>query len=438
MEILIKDEQGLDTVLMMDGYSPDERQEAKRTIRLQFRKAANKVFQDVLEIPLPETIVVNLSLNKKDELDGKSSIRLASFNSQMSDIGYLIFTIHELSVRGLLKHEDDTSFKSTVIHEMFHAADIYMLEKNNQMFSRMLNDIYRTYYSCFDFEKNSPITLLKILQLFDHYRAEGIAILGEHLLMNREFGSSDDAIILFRFIFEKAMAMAQIKINGQRENENHFDRLVNDIAYRVAPFILLLVLNKRGDLESEVSHKAWDGLTHGIFELTDDEVKKILRTSINLSLSGYIQGIVCLGNEVAPIRPFLDFCALLQKDREEGNINAFEQLIQEPQSAETFYAAMSNIMGCLIPEEELDELFAGFSKNTLNDPLYPQMEEKVNLLYSYMKNDADPGRKSIAQWALTYLFDDEDLIYDNISCLGYVDDIIVIDYAIRLIKDMEL
>lgn len=36
MNIIIRDDQGLDTALMMDGYSMEERQEAKQIIRSQF------------------------------------------------------------------------------------------------------------------------------------------------------------------------------------------------------------------------------------------------------------------------------------------------------------------------------------------------------------------------------------------------------------------
>lgn len=37
-------------------------------------------------------------------------------------------------------------------------------------------------------------------------------------------------------------------------------------------------------------------------------------------------------------------------------------------------------------------------------------------------------------WALSYFFYDEDIIHDEISGLGLVDDLAVIDYAIRLIR----
>ena len=39
-----------------------------------------------------------------------------------------------------------------------------------------------------------------------------------------------------------------------------------------------------------------------------------------------------------------------------------------------------------------------------------------------------------AQLALTYFFDDENLIHDEIDGIRYVDDMIVMDYAMKLLQ----
>lgn len=95
---------------------------------------------------------------------------------------------------------------------------------------------------------------------------------------------------------------------------------------------------------------------------------------------------------------------------------------------------MDQIMGCCMKEEELDGLYQKFTNHPIDDPSYPELKEKAALLYSILKNDADPDRKEIAQWALTYLFDEEDLIHDDIPGIGYVDDLVVLDYAIDLLE----
>ena len=54
----------------------------------------------------------------------------------------------------------------------------------------------------------------------------------------------------------------------------------------------------------------------------------------------------------------------------------------------------------------------------INDALYPHIKEKVASLYSIFKNDDNIERQRLAQWALTYFFDDEDIIH--IHDMGYV------------------
>ena len=49
MNIIIKDDQGLDAALMMDGYSGEQRMEAKQVLRAAFRDTAITVFQEVQE-----------------------------------------------------------------------------------------------------------------------------------------------------------------------------------------------------------------------------------------------------------------------------------------------------------------------------------------------------------------------------------------------------
>ena len=95
---------------------------------------------------------------------------------------------------------------------------------------------------------------------------------------------------------------------------------------------------------------------------------------------------------------------------------------------------MEQIMGCFIPEKELDELYSHFKRNK-PDPLgHSEIAEKVDKLYSFLKSDGSPANKQIAQWALTYFFDSVDVIQDNIQGLGFIDDVLVMDRALKLIE----
>ena len=434
MNIIIKDDQGLDTALMMDGYSKDERIEAKQTIRAQFRDTANKVFQDILGKPLPETMSVNMCISDNEELKGESAARLASYNVALSRANSAVFTVREITVKTLLKHEDTSLLESTVIHEMFHAADKQMLENSHKVFTAIQNDIAETCDNFDQREENANMALLKTLQVFNHYRAEGIAILGESLLMKKPFGTVTHAVEQFCKVFELTMMRAQMKMNGRRDEWNVFNDESFHKAYAVAPIILLLILGKRGDIEHELAIKALEGLSTGKYEVTEEEIVTIMQASLALTLSGFIQGLTNMGDQVAPIRPFLNFCGSIQQDSDEDNVVAYEHLLQRPRSEAAFNEAMNQIMGSCISEEELNGLYAEFMEDANTDSLYPKLKEKITALYSVLKIEGNPDRKRLAQWALTYFFDDEDIIHDNVNGLGLVDDETVIDYAIQLLQ----
>ena len=251
--------------------------------------------------------------------------------------------------------------------------------------------------------------------------------------MKSKFGTIEYATKQFCKVFELTMMRAQMRIGGNREKDV-FDKEAFHQAYAVAPIILLLVMDKRGDIKHELAAKALDGLATGNYNLTDDEVITIMRSALALGLTGFIQGLTSLSDDVAPIRPFLNFCASVQQDGDEDNIYAYQQLLSQPQSEENFNAAMDQIMGSCMPGEELDELYTKFKGSTAVDSSYPQMKEKVESLYSIFKNDETPDRQRLAQWALTYFFDDEDIIHDDVSGLGLIDDMTIIDYATRLLQ----
>lgn len=435
MNILIKDEQGLGHVLMMENYSQNQIQTAKQTIRKQFKDIAKMVFSEVLGKPLPETMVVDLSQNTNEEMKGDKNPLLAYYNPQLSRTDHLIFSIREITVKEALAHSDDEKVRATVIHEMLHAADQPVLGR----VCKLLNDLKNDIYACTDdsFTKDEAEAfwaLYATLRLFDHYRAEGIAILGEHLLTKHPMKVVVDTETWFRKVYERTLMLSKIKASGCMVSGKIFDDTTFESAYLVAPSILLLVLTRRGDVASELAAKALEGINNGTFDLTEDDTKTIIRAAMSLSLSDYAQGVVSLGDRVAPAKPFLEFCALLQKEYEADNIAAFSDLLNQPQTKGMFHAAMNQIMGCVMDEEEIDSHYKLLMARSNDETMYPQMKEKVERLYGLLKNDVDAERKRIAQWALTYLFDDQDVIHDDIKGLGFVDDMAVIDYALEILS----
>ena len=138
-----------------------------------------------------------------------------------------------------------------------------------------------------------------------------------------------------------------------------------------------------------------------------------------------------LGDEIAPVRPLLFFCGKIQNEFDNSNADAFAQLALKPESADIFNAFMDQIMGCVIPEDELDKHYETFINKDKTDL---QIKNKLIDLYSILKNDTNAEKKVLAQWALTYFFDEEDIIHDDIAVLGLVDDSMVIDFALKILQ----
>lgn len=455
MYIKIKDEQGLGLALTMAGYPEEQRIWARDVIRELFGETARRVFQDVLGMPLPESIEVNTALNDNDELEGEKVAHLASYNLRLSKENHPVFTIREICVKELLDGEDIKSFESTTVHEMFHAADQLMLYNDYQLFQMLRKRIRSSIDYAGQRKDDQSIALLQALRMFNHYRAEGLAVLGESLLQNNPISLYEQPIERFHENFMKTIMKSCNIIEG-KENEFDTDDIKAD-AYKDAPFVLLFALGKLGYISDELVKKTIEAVAGGNYVLTAEEVQTIMRAALVLSLSDFIEGLILSGDHVAPIMSFLFFCQKLQSkfqyndnsdasaffqlkkssemnELERRNIEVFDQLVQQPNSVDNFINAMDQIMGCCIPEDELDDYYKRFIDSLLDNPAHPKMKEKVSFLYSIFKTDNNPDRKRLAQWALTYFFDDEDLIHDDISCIGYVDDMLVMNYAINLLQ----
>ena len=436
MEIAVKDDQGLRTGLMMDGFSDNQICDAYAAVRKQFKEAATLVFSTTLGRELPKQLIVNTS-QTEDKKDNFTT--LAYFHSDRSSEGHYVFTMLAVTVRNYITGQSGRPFRDTVIHEMTHAADLPMLLARNKMLEE-LNQRIRIYRAnpYVQPDAYNDIALLNLLHMLGHYRAEGVALLGEHLLTRKAFrmyGSLSSAFKRFRNAFVYCLQHTEQLSLGTNEGEDPNKNAIFNWAYLSAPVILLMVLERLRLVEMVFCRKALSGLQTGTYNLTDADIQKILKAAMSLSLESYIQGVMMLGESVAPIRPMLELCAKLQEDRIESNIEDFSVLMRSPENYKDYKAALKSIMGSTLNDEELDACYRRFLENPPDDQLYPDLKEKVVKLYSFIPDDADPDAQNIARWALTYFFDDEDLIHDDLTGLGWVDDRMVIDYAMRVIED---
>lgn len=435
MTILVKDDAGLGNALLMDGYLDHQVSAVYEAIRQQMRSVAKRIFSDILGKEPPETIVVNLAQNVPDRYDGTKSVVLASFSPVQSREDMLVFNVHENSIKLFLDDPGAAAddFHEIIVHEMIHAVDRAELVRDMKLLRDVSDRIQAYRYDHFSAYQEYPhVALFQILSLFEHYRAEGIAILGEHLVSDSAFSHTFDAIRLFRRAYDVAMIDSYHWAQGVKSEDRDARRMIHRLAYGSAPVILLKVLSGMGRIEGEMYVKALSCLMFGGQSLSDGDLRVVLESALGLGLHAYIQGLMTLGDGVAPMEPMLKICGLLKDDLSPDYVDHFLEMLRDSESEETFRSAMEAILGCVIPEDEIDAFHADFLQKPL-DADFPDMKEKVVRLYDMMKESSDPDARCLAQWALTYLYDDQDVIHDDVPGLGLVDDMTVIDFALRLI-----
>lgn len=438
MTIIVKDEEGLGNALMMDGYTDAQICDAYDAIRNQFRESAVLVFSEIMGEALPDRLIVNTAHSFREDPETAEIAALASFNSMLSRDGLLVFNVHENTIKGYLTGDEGEigQFRSTVIHEMMHAADLPELTRKNHTLLVIKKQIDQlVHHDSFGMHDEYPqIALFNLMNMLGHNRAEGIALLGEHILTAQEFAHYSDAPLIFEKAFELTMLNADKWLSHIKADDPPTKKLVWRMAYYSAPVILLKVLSVRGDVDEPVCGRVLAGFQTGVYDLSDEEVKRVLKAALSLSMQDFIGGLMQLGDDVAPIWPVLRFCARLQGDLNQANMLHFIRMVRSPESVETFNQAMDVIMGVAIPESELDEMYGDFMQGSSDIGENAEMKERVMRLYSVMKSTADSEEKSLAMWALTYFFDDQDLIHDGIPGLGLVDDMLVMDQALQILS----
>lgn len=426
ISVVIKDRQGLVNAFIDEGYTPEQVERVKRRVMQDFHDAAIKVFSETLNRGLPKTIEVRW---EKGNIRKEFSV-LASFCWTKSSENHLVFSMYQEAIEFYFIKMSE-KFWGMVMHEMVHAVD-FNIEQEFMLY----DEIYDKIDGLTSTTENSSATrsqmaLLEVIEMLQHYRDEGIAILCGNILSKSSLNAmNQDAIRRFRKMVELTFQRSILWVKDPDFNEEIFDSEVSHAAYSSAHVIVGLILLKRGDIDVDVYNKIESGMAFSYSQLTQQEIRRVVRAALSLSLSDFIQGLMLLGDKIAPIKPLLEFCGLLQNEYSKKNIESFMELLQKPVTETTFLNAMQTIVGSLISEEQLNSYCENFYQNSPDEKL----KSKVLQLHQVMTNESNTDIKHIAQWALTYLFGEKDLIHDDTVALGYVDDMIVIDLALKTMK----
>ena len=397
------------------------------TIQQEIESAARLVLSETLGLRLPSTIVLKF---KPEELIFDQMQKSSEFQFAESDPQHLVFAIHGAQVKDVLENPECDSLKVNPIYMMFFAADLQMIRQENKLMSTLETDLTATS------SENPPydITALsRALNMFIHFREVGISLLGVCLLKKRQFGPVVNTLKQFSQIFEWTMIRSKMKIGEKTDDNELIDKKAWKDTFGVAPCVMLLVLEKCGRIDKALMVKAMKGLDSGNYDLSDAESGILIRAALSLSLFDYILGLMMLGDEIAPMQPFLKFCATLCHNFDQNNTKAFSCLVQQSANGQAFNDTMHQIVGNVMTEADIDKHYQDFCTKEAEENDRSDLKEKIDELYAFWKEEDDDNRKQIAQWALTYLFNDTDILNDDVRGFGYVDDMLVVDHAMNII-----
>ena len=379
-------------------------------------------------------------------LEQYSDSALAAFFPDISNGNELRFTIYYPSIIDIVKGQFGArvsllEFENTIIHELIHSLDMNELKKTVEIVRSLSNKAHlnRHYYLSEGSDKEFNL-LTELVVSFSRFRDEGLAILGEKLLGTGVSREKDEVINSFKFYFNNILELVSEMQNATELEITSLHELVkqlNNTAYNYAEVLFLLVISViKKDVNVDRYYNAL--INEEKKELIDfNERLEFIKIASQIDTSQFILGLLMLRDKKEPVieyHTFLHLCGLIQNDEDNINIQVFINGIisaEKENNPDAYLNAIKNIMGYPMDIEELTELFKEFKCKDINDNIIYDLIHMGEQLFEIFKK----SNSEIAQWALTYFLDDQDLIYDDIPFLAYQDDWIVMNSALNIIND---
>jgi len=351
------------------------------------------------------------------------------------------------SIMSIADKEILHSFSDTVSHELIHAADLSALQETNTIRensyrlhggnqNQLLKDL-----SSPNYEWNVQWTLLRFFQIF---RNEGIAILGEHLLDNKSNFKSERPIqkVMIRFkenlnqVFRMCTGLKYYS-SLETTRAHQILRELSLEAYHYGDLILLELIKTLHPEENARLQKLINILSlDNPITFNHQEAKYFLNLAMQIDLSEYVQAIFNndVLNEEEPLskQKFLECCAVIQNDNQDEVISLFSKNIATcsfNKNSQLFIETIREVIGSKMSVLEIVEGNKTFLQKEYPEDIVQRIRQKADNLYSLALKE----NNEVAIWALTYLLDDQDLIHDELSVLGWQDDWMVVDAACRII-----
>jgi hypothetical protein len=323
----------------------------------------------------------------------------------------------------LIKDGNIDPLKSIWVHEIMHLVDYHELERNLKLFSKTDYTSPRLYFNAAQGDRKDRHLIF--LQLIVKFRQEGVAMLLQYIYGGITIPyNASEAIGLFYKISEQAYQFSISPDLQSRQISSFFEDTVSPLSYQTGAGIVLSGLIKKYPENTELKEveKCLSSGDQCTLTASNDLILKIkdFRTFDFLVFcldpeSVYSEIITLTSDYADNLHIYSGFFASLNRITNLMDRNGFIWI-------------MRNIMGCPMSLEEIEDSHQKqMISQTMPEELLSKSESLINY---YLKNKND----EVSHWALTYLYDQADLLDDNIEYFGYIDDLPVINSAIKLIN----
>ena len=370
----------------------------------------------LFEGDLPSIEVV---LNKKT-----SALRQGCFLPRLSS--------HKILKFQLFYPIDKNEMDAVILHELMHGADLSNLKEKLGTFDRS-----KEFHLCSTLEdqlkyiENSGIQNFSIQWVFLHFlstfRDEGIAILGEKLL-----GEKSGTISFEKAFFNFQKDINQVtqlcygmkfhnRINSKQVRTIFEDTVIN--AYQYAEVIIYELL--KGSIAGLEKMSLHDLLANNV----PKEKLQLLKSALQLDLAEYIRELMKLKHKNTPLinsELLLSYCGVIQGESSEHPA-FFRQLylVSHNNDKTGFTELIQSVCDRKMQSGEIKEKLDLFNQTSFSNDLKSEVRKLANKVFA-KRND---NNKEVSEWALTYLLNKEDLIYDQLDYLGLQDDWMVMEAA---------
>jgi len=259
---------------------------AKKFFIRRFRLYGFLVYSEILGKKPPMTFEIRLV----NDVEHEGLVLGGCFDAANSRKNRLFFTIYKNTFELAIRTPYSRKASCVVLHEMLHAADCPALKTYHQIQEEFIDNMNGDHPDSDEiiFDR---LNLLIALRTLNQYRAEGVALLGEHLLTFEMF----DKCISTERAFEKCRQQLETTRQTIQNISEKRDEMSGDIVYDDsflqcdgADNVMLKVLAKKGIVDEVLIQKALNGVETGHFDLTNEEAFLIIRAALSIRLEEYV------------------------------------------------------------------------------------------------------------------------------------------------------